>query len=187
MRKVWGLASLGLILSGCSAQPDLMPLKQGATWVYEVTTPIGKSVRTVVAQSSASVGHLSGYELVSESGASQVAWNGRSLVAGKLSGTFYDPPLPILLPDLTEKPVEWHGKIIGPLGTENASAKIVQKLVERPVLGRKTKCTHVAVTIKLPKSETVTELWFASGYGMVLQEERRDGVLINKLTYVSGP
>ena len=190
-------------LTGCFPNDALFPLKVGNTWVYEAVSPIGKNVRTVKVTGTIPVGSVEGFELDTESGLTDLAWSNGELLAGKLSGTSFTPPLKMLKESAKEW--SWKGKMTTPDGIFDAQASATSSLEDRTVSDRKVKTVQVTLTIiaqpttrpsTAPSSnspavtsgkkiETIS--WYQRGIGLVGQEQRNDGVLMTKLQYVSGP
>ena len=187
MNKRLCLAFIPLMLVGCTQSSELMPLKVGQSWIYESITPIGKNVRTVTVQKRVSVNRDEGYELHSESGITNVVWSHGTLYAGKLAGTLYTPPLPMVRSGVDKAEWNWEGQIRSPLRSVDGMAQGKQEVVDRTVGGHKTKATQVTLTISVGKKKLEVVTWYGAGTGVVGQEERVDGVLVNKLSYVSGP
>ncbi|TYM27410.1 hypothetical protein FYL66_25720, partial [Salmonella enterica subsp. enterica serovar Typhimurium] len=137
-----------------------MPLKVGAVWTYQSSTPIAQNVRTVKVDSRAWVNHGNGYQLRSESGLTNLIWSHDTLYAGKLSGTLYDPPLPVLRAGLDTADWKWDGQVTGPLAATQAHAEAKQVSTDRDVGGHKTKTEQVTLTITLGKRQQEIVTWY---------------------------
>lgn len=163
------------------------PLKAGNTWVYEASTPIGKNVRTLRVDGPTSVGPYHGMALTSEAGETDLAWNNGTLMASKLSGVTFVPPLPLVKESGGKSEWSWQGKMRTPTGFFDARATMTSSPEERLVVGRKAKTTQVGMNIDAPGIKMEILSWYERGVGLVGQEQRNAGSLVTKLVYVSGP
>ena len=183
MRRAWLGLAVGLAVSCGPADRSLMPLRTGTVWTYAVERDFDSSVAEWRVVGPAPVGSAGGFELRSPLGASRLAWSGERLVASQLSGTRYEPPLPILAPDGTA----WAGTVAGPTGTSQARAKIDREETTEETDGRKRKVTVSAVTIQSTGWEAQVTTWFVAGVGAVRQEQRTDGRLDVRAELIAGP
>jgi hypothetical protein len=163
------------------------PLKVGNTWTYEAATPIGKNVRTLKIDGPAPVGPHRGVAVTSEAGETDLAWAGGTLVASKLSGVGFNPPLPLLKESGGKGDWSWQGKVRTPTGLFDARATASSTAEDRLVVGRKAKTTRVEMHIDFPGQKMEVVSWYERGVGLVGQEQRNGGALVTKLVYVSGP
>lgn len=186
MRLGWAAVAC-VCLVGCMANDAQFPLKTGNTWVYEASTPIGKNVRTLKVDGPTSVGPYHGMALSSEAGETDLAWANGTLMASKLSGVAFAPPLPLVKEAGGKGAWSWQGKMRTPTGLFDAKASMVASSEDRLVVGRKAKTTQVVMTLEAPGAKTEVVSWYERGVGLVGQEQRNAGALVTKLVYVSGP
>src|SRR5579862_7007171 len=114
LKSLVTLAVLAAVVSGCHEGSELMPTDVGHAWTYLVKAP--RSFDTYVTKIKVgrriSVAKVTGVELDSDLGASRLAWTGDELVAERLIGTQFSPPLPLVFTseETFERP--WKGRVV---------------------------------------------------------------------------
>ncbi len=162
-----------------------MPLDEKSQWAYQVRSPLHEAVWEVAVEGRAPVGSFSGWRLSGPAGESTLAWQNGVLYAGKLSGTTYVPPIPLLATD--QKPRAWKGQIIVAGAASTARANLEFKEEETQVGTKSVTATLSILTLTLEEGQIEIMTWFSSGLGIIRQEQRESGSLSRKLTYLSGP
>jgi hypothetical protein len=173
MRSVWALAFL---VVGCARGGDLMPLERGLSWTYRVSREFGSRVETVKVVSSVPVGRHHGWRLEGPSGTSKIAFADQTLWASELSGTRFDPPVP--LAGLIEK--KWKGLIQTPRGPVRAEGKLTSK-------SDKGQDLESLLSLSGPGLELEVTTWTRSGVGIARQDERSGGRRLSRSELVAGP
>lgn len=180
--------TLLLFLAGCSSRENsLMPLKVGQTWTYEIKPGFQSDAIEVKVSRALSVGPCQGYELTSGYGSTRLGWDGDTLLASQLGGTVYDPPVPLLSPLGPEETKTWRGNVVLAGKTREGIARLSRKDVKTKVgtFDRDAVESILNLEVDGQKHEILT--WFVKNLGIVRQEQRRDGILVNRVSYLSGP
>jgi hypothetical protein len=176
------LAATGL--AGCRGGSDLMPLDVGHSWTYMVTAP--QSFKTFVVPMKVtrelSVANVRGAEINSTLGVSRLAWIGDGLMAEKLAGTQFIPPLPIVFKaeETHERP--WKGRVVFVDRSSPATGTQSQKGDDLDFGGSKIHCIRSTVRLKTAAHSIELITWFSAGLGIVQQEQRTDEKLLVKST-----
>lgn len=178
-----------LALSGCrgGGDSDLMPLRVGSEWKYNVSGKFAKYVEPIRINREIGVAGTKGVELSSPLGSSSLAWKKGVLYADRLSGTVYSPPLPLLTEDAQK--VDWQGSASWPTkGTLKAVARLTQEQQKLQLDARtyNTTCSRLQIIVDGTKSIELTT-WYAPGVGIIRQEQRTGGDLDIRIDYLSGP
>jgi hypothetical protein len=182
--RLLGVGTL-LGLAGCRGGPSLMPLDIGHKWTYIVKSPrsFDTYVTPIKVARRISVAGVEGVELTSDLGVSRLAWVGDGLMAERLIGTQFSPPLPLVFGtnETYERP--WKGQVTFVDNASPATATQSQKAFDDFPLGGK-KIHTIISTIHLKTAARSIELltWFAPGRGIVQQEQRTDGTLLVRLS-----
>ncbi|QYK52302.1 MAG: hypothetical protein KF824_08530 [Fimbriimonadaceae bacterium] len=189
MKHVVYLLPIGLtlFLSGCYSSHKLMPLEQGSVWTYQCNPGLVSRVEQFEITSTVPVGKASGIALTSRLGTTTLAWQGNHLVAGKLAGSEFFPPIPLFAPLSSNGSLDWKGKIrtAGVITSASASLKSIQ--TEEKIGTRTVQATETTLTLQDGKNSHELLTWFSAGLGIVRQEHRINGSLVNRLRYISGP
>ena len=178
----------GFTLAGCQNRAqDLMPLRPDATWTYQSDSEFQNETVDLVANGSVPVGSYQGTKLESGWGETRMAWEGNRLYISRLGGTQYAPPMPLLANLRPEDSLEWSGKVTVAGITKTATATLQTKENEARIGSRTLPATESVVLLQVGESEHEILTWFVENYGIARQEHRKDGLLITRLTYLSGP
>jgi len=174
-------------LAGCrGGNQDWLPLAKGNHWTYTVNAGLMSAVRDVKVGGQTPVGSEEGWVLAGPMGESSLAWVDGQLVASRLAGTTYHPPLPICEPGSAE-PRSWKGELRQMDTVVPGTATLGMTQEKEDLAGRNLDVWVATLTIKVEGKTIETVTSYANEIGIVRQEERHDGVLIRKLRYVSGP
>ncbi|MCW5940287.1 MAG: hypothetical protein KF884_11215 [Fimbriimonadaceae bacterium] len=173
MRAVWALA---LIALGCARGGELMPLERGISWTYRVSREFGSRVETVTVVSTEPVGRHLGWRLDGPSGTSKIAIAERTLWASELSGTRFDPPVP-LGGQIEHK---WAGVVQTPRGSVRAEGKLASK-------ADKGQDLESVLSLTGPGLDLQVTTWTRPGIGIVRQDERSGGRRLSRSELVAGP
>ena len=186
MKKLVLVASIAFCMGGCDSSGDSwMPLVAKNHWTYTVSAGMVSAVRSVEVNGEEPCGSLQGLRLHGAMGDSVMAWDGNKLVASRLAGTSFRPPLPILLSQPGE--VHWNGGMSLPGKTWESKAKLEVKLSKEDVGGRKLEVLVAKLSVTGPDSPVETETIFVRNIGIYRQEERVANRLTRKILYISGP
>lgn len=186
-----GLVLTGLLggLTGCGGGDgsEHLPLGPGQTWTYRVRSGFEVAVEPVKVAEPIAVGEASGWRLTSPMGESRLAWRDGVLVAERLPGTRFSPPIPLLKTDLGRPMREWRGMVSADGVTRSGTADL--RVVEERVThaGRPRDALRSTVDLQLGSSSLVLDTWFVPRVGIVRQEFRRDNDLERALDWVAGP
>ncbi len=186
MKKLLPAALLALCIGGCDSSGDnWMPLEAKNHWTYTVSAGMVSAVRSVEVNGVEPCGSIEGFRLHGAMGDSVMAWDGNKLIASRLAGTAFRPPLPILLSQPGE--AQWSGEMSLPGKTWEAKAKLEVKASKEDVGGRKLEVLVAKLTVTGPDSPVITETIFVRNVGIYRQEERVANRLTRKILYISGP
>ncbi len=174
-------------LSGCGDGSDVMPLEPGNLWTYEVTAGLITQMIEVSVGDPAPVGSRMGRRLVSKLGDSLVAWQGDALYARQLGGTRFDPPIPVARTSASSREIGWKGAI-EIAGTRHENCRASLTATEVKIEGGQPQFQILSnLTFTVNGRNQVLDTWMARGAGIVRQEHRKNGELLLRLRYVSGP
>jgi hypothetical protein len=173
-----------LVLVGCKGGSDLMPLEVGREWKYivEASTDFKAYVTPMKVTRQMSVANAKGFEVVTDLGVSRLAWVGDGLMADRIAGTQFSPPVPLLFATDETFERKWKGEVTFIDRASPARATQSQKADdELEFEGKKIHC--IRSTIRLETTARKIELitWFSSGLGIVQQEQRTDEKLLVKI------
>ena len=179
--------TLSVLLSGCKgSESDLMPLDVGHTWNYTVKAPDAFAIYVVAIKVARqiSVAGVSGVELTSDLGPSRLAWSGDALVTERLLTTQFRPPLPLLYKSEETHERPWKGQIdFVDVHDQVATGVQSQKGDDDLAFGgKKIHCIRSTVDLQTQAHKYELITWFSSGIGIVQQEQRRDDVLMVRLS-----
>ncbi len=183
----WAILLVIFATAGCAPTAgNYLPMAVGDTWSYQSRTGLNSSVVDLRVARKLPVGSGPGFELVCQAGASRLAWRGDTLVASQLAGTFYSPPVPVFVP-AGKTPVAWEGTVTQ-MGKSTQAKGAASVADSEAKAGSKTvPAKQVTLTIESGGTQTEVTTWFVNGLGIVRQEQRINGLLVNRLTYLSGP
>lgn len=187
-RFVTGIFIVAILLAtGCASHQKLMPLEIGSVWTYQCNSGMISRVEEFKITHSVPVGQTTGVALVSQLGTTSLAWHNRRLVAGELAGSEFFPPIPLLASISPSESVSWKGKVrtAGVISSADATLKTVR--AEDKVGTQTLSVTQSILLLKENGKEHELLTWFAPDLGIVRQEHRINGSLVNRLRYVSGP
>lgn len=186
--KFLAVALVCLVLAGCSESGDPhMPLAKGYRWTYASTIGMNAGVTEVEVAGPANVAGRDGWRLASNWSPSEVAWIGNRLVASRLGGQIYSPPVPILVVEDGESSLAWEGER-GAFGSRSKwTGTLLVKKETSTLVGRKLDVRTSTLRLQRDGVEDEILMIFAPGLGLIRQEERRNGRLVGKLAYLSGP
>jgi hypothetical protein len=171
-------------LGGCRGNSDLMPLNVGCEWKYivEASADFKSFVTPMRVTKRISVANVDGFEVVSDLGVSQLAWVGDGLMADRIAGTQFSPPIPLVFATNETFDRKWKGEVTFVDRASPARATQSQKSDdELQFEGNSIHC--IRSTIRLETAARKVELitWFCSGLGIVQQEQRTDDKLLVKV------
>ena len=177
---------LGLVLLaglGCSGERQYLPLEPGTTWSYTVRTPLVTHVSDLTVASE-----VSGYrEIRGSMGRSLIEWRDGALWARELSGTRFEPPIPLLRPGVPSWRASWRGRVEGPFPYTSATASLRQSEEELSQPTRKLPTIKCVLSLEIGPHLVELETWFARGVGIVRQEQRVDGRFALAMEHLRGP
>ncbi len=181
------LALLGLLLlTGCGARNELMPLETGKTWSYSVTANFKTYTTQVKVARRTGVANVDGYVLSGPMGESRLAWKNDILVAEHLVNTRFEPAIPLVLDTESRVRRTWQGRASGLWGSAQGTAILDQGPGEELIAGRTIKTTKSVLTITTPKSTMRVQTMFQPGGGILTQREWVNGNLVLSLERLSG-
>lgn len=182
------LASLAS--SGCrGGGSDLMPLDIGHQSTYIVKAGFDTYVTPIKVDREVSVANTRGVEMTSILGATRLAWVGDALMAERLAGTQFVPPLPILFRAEETNDRPWKGRVQfvdrGSLDPNSPPATAMQSQKgddDLPYQGKKIHCIRSTIRLKTAVHSIELITWFSAGLGIVQQEQRTDDKLLIRLS-----
>ncbi len=161
-----------------------MPLEAGRSWTYTFRTGFQTFVETVTVGAPVAVGDSRGRTLSGPMGTSRLAWRGDALVASRLAGTGFDPPVPLAVQTgAKEASRAWHGRIEA-FGISRSAHGALRLSRERIALaGVKVLAAKTELTLRAQgggSGATTIEVttWFRPGVGIVRQEQRTNRKLV---------
>lgn len=182
LNRLLALSGALLVCACGSGGSDWMPLAVGKKWNFKVKAGFETYIDSVAVTRELSVANRKGYELAGPLGVSRLAWVGDSLLAEKLVGTQFIPPLPILFDSDETHERPWKGRVIFVDRSSPATASQSQKADDDLMFaGRKIHCTRSTVRLKTAAREVELITWFSRGLGIVRQEQRTNGTLLVRL------
>lgn len=164
-----------------------MPLEKGGVWTYQAEPGLQSETVDIRVQNQVPVQDVLGYRLVSSWGNSRLAWKGDTLLASELGGTRYDPPIPLIQTLPKAGKGEWKGQIIVGDKTVPATATLEIKSTKTRLGSREMDATQSTLTLKVGEDTHEVLTWFVPNYGIARQEQRKNNLLTNRLTYLTGP
>lgn len=164
-----------------------MPLSEEAIWTYQAEPGLQNETVDLKVSGLVPIGSNEGYELKSGWGSSKLVWNGDQLFAAQLGGTEYNPPLPLLAKLRPEDEIKWTGEVTVAGISKPATASLKTKENEARIGSRTMTATESDITLTVGEDTHEIQTWFVENYGIARQEQRKNGLLINRLTYLSGP
>ncbi len=176
--------SLMLLIPGCrGGGSDLMPLDVGHTWNYIVKAGFDTYVTPIKVSREISVANGNGVELTSTLGTSRLAWSHDGLLAERLAGTQFAPPLPLVFSTEETHERPWKGRVVFVDRASPATASQSQKGDDDLTFGgKKIHCIRSTVRLQTAAHKIELITWFSAGLGIVQQEQRTDDKLLVKLT-----
>lgn len=200
------LISFGLI--GCGEDTSYMPLEQGSQWSYTVYDSAELPTHIEVAK-PVRVGKDMGWELKSPHlGPLTMIWEEGTLKTSLISGTSFDPPLPLLntragfiepgkeAQATTEKQVgiaQWSGRLMIAGQWHEAKAKLTQFLLDKDdpdkkLARSKAEGCRVQMTLEWGDQSREITTSFVKGRGIIRQTSKlagKEGSV--SMVYLSGP
>jgi hypothetical protein len=164
-----------------------MPLQKGKEWVYKVRTPYYTFVEPVTVVGETPVGANRGFELRSSMGGSRIGWDKGVLYASSLGQSQYLPPLPLLDSREEKASFKWKGILIAAGKSIPGTATIVQEAEELQIAARTLKTRRSTLNFSAEGTDIELVSWFATGYGLVRQEQRTNGALDVRMEWIRGP
>ena len=191
--RTLALAGFFILLAGCGSPDQLFPLRVDNEWSYSVKTGIPEYVEEIKVTKRVPVAGIQGYELASAMGISRLVWKGDTLFATALTGTRFNPPMPLLSSAEEKATFPWEGTVYSGGKAHKATATLTQ--TSEPLIrdGRKTPTTKTVLLVRLADRELETVTWYAPGTGMIMQVQRTkkqgqtDGQFDLQLDYLGGP
>lgn len=173
-----------LTVGGCTkVDKTLMPLTDGAAWDYKWSDGLASEVLEYKVDRTVAVGTHEGRILSGRRGDSELAWTNEALLAGRLVGTEFRPPLPLW----AEKSRSWRGLAVSARGEQSARAEIEIEKID-PKRGSDDPVQYQSTITLLVGDEEHTLLTvFVKGKGIVRQEHMKGDRLVSRLVHVSGP
>lgn len=167
MKPTLGVLAAAVVLAGCSKSSDLFPLKEGNEWRYISKGQLGQFLNEVKVTRAFPVAKGQGWELTGSLGDSVLSWQGSILYATVLSGTRYNPPLPLVDGGKKETTLPWKGNIFMAGKLYKAKAETEQK--EGDFNGKKAIETDLMVDMGQKKIKVTT--LYVRGKGPVSQKQ----------------
>ncbi|HMS54602.1 MAG TPA: hypothetical protein PKA27_04310 [Fimbriimonadaceae bacterium] len=174
MRRLLLLGLVALI-AGCGSGSDLYPLRVGAKWDYQVRTALARSVSAFKVTGRAPIAGEYGYVIESDMGKSILVWKSGQLLASRLGGTRFSPPIPILVEDeikngiTTKTSIEFGGT------KEDGVAILTQASDKLTIEGKESSVIRATVILQTPSREVRTISTYAPGKGLIQQQQLTDG------------
>lgn len=193
MGSLVGAAGCVMFVVGCGSSDQLFPLRVDNEWSYGVKTGIPEYVEEIKVTKRVPVAGVQGYELASSMGISRLVWKDDTLYATAMTGTRFNPPLPLLSSAEEKATFSWEGTLYSSGIAHKARATITQTTEPLMRDGRKTSTTKTVQSILLPDREIETITWYAAGTGMIMQVQRTkekgntEGQFDYQLDYLGGP
>ena len=188
MRKFGGAGLAILVALGAGVfvslrRPDTswMPLNPGTRLTYEVSAGLDADVIDAEFGAGAAVGSVPGVSLRGPRGESRLAWSGDRLIASKLGGFSVDPPVPLFAPLGKDESLAWSGRLRTLQGDLDAQGELTSEETKERVDGVMRNARLTVLTLRSDLGEDVLKSWFVPRVGLVRQEHRRDGLLLNRL------
>lgn len=188
MRKAGGFWVMGAVVVGAVVfaslrRPDTswMPLSPGTRLTYEVAAGLDADVIDAQIVSGAAVGSVAGFSLQGPRGESRLAWSGDRLLASKLGGFRADPPVPLFAPLAKEESLRWDGQLRTLQGDVEAEGQLTSEETKERVDGVMRNARLTVLSIRSTLGEDELKSWFVPRVGLVRQEHRRNGLLLNRL------
>lgn len=171
MRRIAALA-LALLVIGCNSNTDLFPLEVGRSTTYVVRTGMVEFVAPLKVKGTLSVAGVEGYELEGPLGTYRVAWKNKTLLAERLGGTRFNPPLPMLVAGAETAKRPWAGRIGFAGNVAQAMAELEQKPATLTLGTKRYDCTEVRIVARMPGREIELITHYGEGIGILRQEQR---------------
>jgi hypothetical protein len=149
----------------------------GREWTYSVRSGYSSRVETLRVHERLSVAGVSGWELAGPLGVIRVARKGSQIVAQRLAGADFDPPLPLLIDSAEAANLKWSGKLSHIDGVSKARAEISQTLSKAQFKGESVQALRTVLNLQTPKHRIEILTWYVAGLGPIRQEQRTDGRL----------
>ena len=185
-RLPWILAAsvsvCAVMASSCGGpeKSELMPLTVGKQMTYSVNAGFEKMIDPIKVARTVPVAGTTGYELTSSFGTSRLAWRDGELLAAQTANAFFTPPIPLLTEDGSNR--DWTGKIESMGRVSQGTATLTQKKSEKIRIATQEFTTQATeLTFRLPRGTIVVNSWFASGIGLVQQEQRTNDQFVLRL------
>lgn len=174
-RLVFGVA-IAAGLGGCRGGVQrYYPIRVGQKTIYLVKNAHQSLVSTLTVTQRQAAAGVSGFELKGPSGTSLVAWKDGALYASELSGTFFDPPLPVLIRSELS-PVQWSGYASRAGRPLPASATITAEQSTTTWLSQSTSALKVVIKMNWNGQSSELDSWYVPSVGLVEQEQWTNGV-----------
>lgn len=184
----WSLFSLVLALAGCGSDSTAyFPLQKGNGWTYQIRGQVLRVVQPVSIIDTVSIQGSPGWRLRGPMGENRLAWIGSSLVASKLGGVLYDPPITILNPAALNDKIPWKGTMTIAGKSTLADAELAQSPSKYTISSVQYTAIRTTLIVRTPGKVITTDSVYASGLGLVSQEERLNGKFTAMIEYLSGP
>lgn len=164
-----------------------MPLSSDSKWTYQAEPGLQSEVLDMVVLGRVPVGDANGYRLNSGWGETHLAWSANTLISAQLGGTRYDPPIPLLANLAPTQRLPWEGNIILAGKRIKAKGYVTTTVTESRVGSLDLPSTQSTLVLELEKSHIEVLTWFVRDIGIVRQEQRKNNLLVNRLSYLSGP
>ncbi len=172
MKRVLPLLFLAACF-GCGKPDRLFPMQVGNEWTYNVKTTLAEFVTKISISRRVPVAGVEGYELTSPMGVSRLAWKGDVLYASALSGTRFNPPLPILNAAEEKHSFRVQNLRMYSAGvTYDVDATVEQEAQAHTRDGQKYRATITVTTLRLKDREIQIKSIYKPGIGLVEQVQR---------------
>ncbi len=175
MRRVAPLLVL-VALTGCGKSDQLFPLRIGNEWTYNVKSGLSEFVSKVTVSRNIPVAGVQGFELSSPMGISRLVWKGDILYATVLSGSRFNPPLPMLNASEEKHTFRQAVRMYSGGKTYEAEATVAQETQTHTRDGRKFKATMTTTLLRMKDREVEIKSVYAPGIGLVEQTQRTQAV-----------
>jgi hypothetical protein len=174
-----------LVCAGCGRGSDLMPMRVGETFSYDVHSRVQQQISKVTVVRETGVAGVRGFVFSGPMGESRLAWKGDSLLLDRTGNCRFDPPLILLVATSQNVRRTWTGTMSGMWGAETAKAQLDQGMVEEQIGGRRITVAKSFLDVVGERHKVRLQTLFQPGVGIASQKEWVDGELVANLERLS--
>jgi len=180
---------------GFGRSDQLFPLQVGNQWTYNVKTALPEFISKVTVARRIPVAGVEGYELTSTMGTSRLVWKDKVLYATVLSGSRFNPPLPLLRDTEEKHSFRQKLRMYASGKTYEVDATVDQETQPYTRGGKRFRATVTMTTLRLKDREIEIRSVYSPGTGLMEQVQRTrnlgaDGGRTQfdlQMDYLSGP